>query len=133
MLGDEAAVRAVVVVQLLAEVEHAVRKRVVEQAERQPLVRPGGDVEGDVLVERIAGAGVVAHGVEVAQAKAPPGAVHRARALAKAQIDLARLAAQVVMNPPVPPAEVIGLGRTVLGGGSPDLSVADGPGTEKSV
>ncbi len=66
---DVAAVGLVVAValpvagQLLAKVEHAVVGVVVEQANRAQVVFVYPDIEGNVLVHRVAGLGVVADGI----------------------------------------------------------------------
>ena len=53
MIGRERAAGAVVIVHLLAEVEHTVRESIVEKAEREPRFRPTGNIKGDMLVERV--------------------------------------------------------------------------------
>src|SRR5690606_41339515 len=72
VLRLEAAVVAVIGVDLLPEVEGAAREIVVEQADAvAAAIGPHGGVEGDVLVERIAALGILAHGVDGAHAQAP--------------------------------------------------------------
>ncbi len=113
MLGDEIAVRAVIVVEFAAHVERAVRQRVVEQPE--PLAGSGRprDVERDVLVQRVGMLRAVAHRVDVAHLEARAGAVEVARAFAEAEHLVAALAGDVVIRAIVPPAEVVRLRRTV--------------------
>ncbi len=132
VIRGDVAIQAVVVVHLAAEVEIAVRQGVVEEAEGGARVRPGGDVEGDVLVEGVGAGGVIAHAVDVAQAKAGAAAVHGAGALAEAVVALAGIPAQVVVDALVPVAEVVGLGWPVARRRDPGVADPLFPGTEEA-
>ncbi len=129
MVGDEGAEQAVIVAAFAAHVEGAIGKRVVEQPDRRAAVL-ARHVERNVLVERIGISRVVAHRVHIGHAEAAAGAVHVAAALAQAEIFLAKVADEIVTHAPVPPAEIIGLGRSVL---QQRFAVRVRPGTQKSV
>ncbi len=135
MVGHEVAVVAVVVVHLAAHVEAAVGQGVVEQAEAEAGVffaTLAGDVERDVFVQRVGAARAVAHRVEVAHAVALAGAVGVAGALTQAEVSLAAIARQVVVDLLVPPAEVVALCRPVGGGGLPRAVVPAFPAAEEA-
>src|SRR5271157_2893484 len=85
-----------------------------------------------MLVERIGASRVIAHRVDVAEAIALTGAVHDPRALSKPEILLAALAGEIVIDPLVPPAEVIGLGRSVACDAAPFRSHSQRPGTKEA-
>ena len=139
MVGHKVAVVAVVVVHLAAHVEAAVGQGVVEQAKpyvRQAFVllaRFAGDVERDVFVQRVGPARVVTHGVQVLHAVTLAGAVGVARAFAQAEVHLATLALQVVVDLLVPPAEVVGLGGAVCRRGAPCALVLAFPAAEETL
>ena len=122
MIRCEIAVGAVVVVQLLAEVEHAIRQGVVKEAECEPRFRSAGDIKWDVLVERVGHARAVAHRVDVGEAIALARPVHVARALAKPEIFFIPRPAQIVIDALVPPAKIIGLCRPVARHRQPEVA-----------
>src|SRR5262249_15986509 len=102
-----------VIVDLLAEVEHAVRERVVEKAKGKPRLQVVSNVEGNMLVRGVGRPCTVPDRVDIGEAIALARAVHIARALPEPEIFFASFAPQIVMDPLVPPAEVIGLRRPV--------------------
>ncbi len=116
-----------IIVQLAAEIETHVGDAVVEGAVAAS-VGIGDEDVGDRLVERIAMLRVIPHGVEIGQAERAPGAVAVAAAIAQAVEALARAPRAIMVRAPVPPAEVIGLGRTIHGHQPPRIAVALLPG-----
>ncbi len=71
--GAVAAIRQMVVVQLVAEIEPAAAQVVIEQAEADAVALRQG--KGNMLIERIGAGGVIAHRVEVAHFEATAAAV----------------------------------------------------------
>ena len=102
-----------------SEVEAAVSIGVVEKAKGQSRRLAEGDVERNMLVERIRCVRVIAHGVHIAHAKAAIGPIHRAGLFTEAEIAFVRITFEIVPNALAPPAEVIGLGRSVPRNGDP--------------
>jgi hypothetical protein len=135
VVGHKVAVVAVVVVHLATHVEAAVGQGVVEQAIAHAGVgftTLACDVEGDVFVQRVGAARAVTHGVQVAHAVALAGAVGVAGALAQAEVGLAAITLQVVVNLFIPPAEVVALRGTVGGAGLPAPLVPVFPAAEQT-
>ena len=122
MIGDDVAVRPVIVIEFATKIVGDARERVVEFA----VAAAGGIGDehiGDRLVERVALLGVIAHRIETGEAKAAAGAVHRARAFAQRIMAIARAALEKVVRAAVPPAEIIRLSRAVGGDRLPGRAV----------
>ena len=135
VVSHEIAVVAMVVVHLAAHVEAAVGQGVVEQAEGEACVfftALAGDVERDVFVQRVGSARVVTHRVQVLHAVALASAIGVTRTFAQAEVHLATLALQVVVNLLVPPAKVVGLGGAVCCRCAPRALVLAFPAAEES-
>ena len=129
MIGVEFPIRSVIVRMFAAKIEAAIRQGVIEETNGGLMLRTPRDIKWDMLVKRVGRFRVIAHCVEVGEAKPPPRPVQRAGALAEPKILFARLATQIVANGLAPPAKIIGLGWAVFGHGDPGVLAAHAPAT----
>ncbi len=109
--GLIAAIGRVVVVDLVAQIQPAAAQVVVKQAEAR--LRPTGNGERNVFVQRIGAGGVVAHGVQVTHLEAAAGALQIAGFLPQAVITLIGKTPLVVRHAIAVRIEQVGAGRPV--------------------
>ena len=111
----EAAVRPMIGVDFLAEVESAVREIVVKKPDgRRAAAGPDRDVKGNVFVKRVRGFGIVVQRISRAHTKASAMFVCVATLLAEAVIMIFRVADEIVDETRPQPLELIGLRLPVL-------------------
>jgi len=98
-----------IVVQLATHIEPAVGQRIVEEAKAALCVRPPRHIKRNVFIERVGSARAIAHRIDIAHFIALARTINRSGTLAQANIHFTALAFDVVIDPGVPPREVVRL------------------------
>ena len=119
-VGDvRAAIEAVIVVELLPEVEGALGQRVVVDAVAQARIAASAEEHRPVLVQRIARFAVVAQRVELQRAQPAAVLVERPGLVAHAEVLVLRIARHGVHDALRPLPDRVRVGRTIGAAGDP--------------
>src|SRR5208337_1780515 len=127
----ETAVRPMIGVDFLAEIESAVREIVVEEPHGRRAVRgPDRDVKGDVFVKRVRGFRIVAKCIGRTHSKAAAMLVGVAALLPEAVIMISRVADEIVDKTRPRTLEAVSISRSIPQHGLKSLCFvrAEGPG-----
>src|SRR5580704_14618268 len=86
-----------------------------------------------MLVERVGGSGIIAHDIDVSHTIALAITIRISRSLAEPKVHFVRWAFQIMVNPVIPPIEIIALGGTICRRGLPLPILFDFPLAEEAL